>query len=86
MLELRGDFAAALASLQKAVELSESKNGQFLAELANTYFKTGNSTEAIQSAHKALDLAAQTHNEQLAKEVRAALDRFESNRATDKPE
>lgn len=86
VLELRGDFPAALAPLQKAVELSEGKDGRFLAELANTYYKTGRSADAIQSAQKALDLAAQTHDEQLAKEVRAALDRFESDRATDKPE
>jgi len=86
VLELRGDFAAALAPLQKSVELSEGKNGRFLVELANTYDKTGHSDEAIRSAQKALDLAERTHDEQLAKDVRAALDRFEQNHVTDKPE
>jgi len=86
VLELHGDAAGALGPLQKSVELTQSKNGQYLMELANVYDKTGHSAEAIQTAHQALDVAEQSHDDQLTKNVRDALGRFESEPQTAKPE
>jgi Flp pilus assembly protein TadD len=86
VLASRGDFAGAVAPLQKAVELSNGKNGRFLAELANAYYKTGDSVDAVQTAQHALDLAEGTHDDQLGKTVRDALDRYQSEPATAKPE
>ena len=86
VLELHGDAAGALGPLQKSVELTQSKNGQYLFELANVYDKIGHSAEAIQTAHQALDLAEQAHDGQLTKNVRDALGRFESEPQTAKPE
>jgi tetratricopeptide (TPR) repeat protein len=85
-LEAQGEFAAALEPLQKSVELSQGRNGQFLAELANAYSKTGHFAEAIDAAHRALDLAAQAHDEQLEKNTREALDRYEAARAIARPQ
>jgi Flp pilus assembly protein TadD len=75
---LRGDLAGAVASFQKAVELSQGKNWQPLAALADAYDKAGRSTEAVQAARRALDLALQAHDEQLENSLRAILERYES--------
>ena len=83
---LRGDYAGAVAAFQKAVELSEGKDWQCLAALADAYNKTGRSAEAIQSAHQALDLALQQHDEQLEKKLRADLERYERDRAKAQPQ
>jgi Flp pilus assembly protein TadD len=85
-LEAKGEFAAALEPLQKSVELSQNRNGRFLAELANAYSKIGHFAEAIDAAHQALDLAAQTHDEQLEKSTREALDRYEAASAIARPQ
>ena len=85
-LEAQGEFAASVEPLQKAVELSQGRNGRFLAELANAYSKTGHFAEAIDAAQQALDLAAQTHDEQLKKATREALDRYEAASTIAKPQ
>ncbi|MGA7856331.1 MAG: tetratricopeptide repeat protein [Terracidiphilus sp.] len=86
VLESRGDFTGAVAPLQKAVELSEGKNWRGLSELANAYSKTGHSAEAIQFERQALDLAAKEHDEQLAKNLRDVLERYELEGAGAKPQ
>ena len=86
VLESRGDYAGAVAPLQKAVELSQGKNWRGLAELANAYNKTGHSAEAIQSARQALDLAIEQHDDQLAKSLRDALERYELDGAASRPQ
>jgi Flp pilus assembly protein TadD len=85
VLGLRGDFAGAVVALQKCVELSEGKDRRCLAALADAYDKTGRSAEAIQSAHQALDLAMQEHDEQLEKDLRGALERYEHHGAKAQP-
>ena len=85
-LEAKGEFVAALEPLQRAVELSQGRNGRFLAELANAYSKTGHFAEAIDGAHRALDLAVQTHDEQLEKNTREALDHYEAASAIARPQ
>ncbi len=77
VLGLRGDYPGAVAALQKAVELSQGKDWRSLAALANAYSKSGRSSDALQSAHQALDLALQDHDERLAKSLRSDLERYE---------
>jgi Flp pilus assembly protein TadD len=85
VMGLRGDSAGALAAFQKAVELSEGKNWQSLAALADAYDKTGRFAEAIQAARQALDLALQEHDEQLEKNLRGVLERYERDGARAQP-
>jgi Flp pilus assembly protein TadD len=86
VLGLRGDFPGAVAALQKAVELSEGKDWRCLAALADAYNRAGRSAEAIQSAHQALDLALQEHDEELEKNLRNALERYERDAAKAQPQ
>jgi Flp pilus assembly protein TadD len=76
VLEARGDYAGAVVPLQKAVELSKGKDWICFAELAKAYVKTGQSTEAVQSAHQALDEAIREGNQQGAKNMQEFLDRY----------
>ncbi len=77
VLESRGDFAGAVAPFERAVALSKGRDWRCLAELAKVYDKTGHPAEAIQSAHQALDLATQQKNDQAAKNLQDALNRYE---------
>jgi Flp pilus assembly protein TadD len=86
VLGLHGDDAGAVAVFQKAVELSEGKDWRCLAALASEYDKTGRSAEAVQSAQQALDLAVQEHDEQLAKNLRRDLERYERDGAKAQPQ
>ncbi len=86
VLGLRGDFAGAVVVFQKCVELSEGKDRRCLAALADAYDKTGRSAEAIQSAHQALDLAIQDHDEKMEKDLRGALERYEGHAAKGQPQ
>lgn len=79
VLETQGKFAAAVAPLEIAVRLSRNKDWHCLAELAKVYDKTGRSTEAIQLAHQALDLAVQQNNQPAAKILQNALEHYESD-------
>jgi Flp pilus assembly protein TadD len=74
-----GDFGAAVAPLEKSVELSESKNWHCLAELAKAYDKQGKSQQAVELERKAVDLAVQEHNDDLAANLRKILDRYEQD-------
>jgi Flp pilus assembly protein TadD len=85
-LETKGDFAAAVAPLEKAVELSQGKNARFLSELAEAYDKTGRPAEAVKAAQQALDLAIEQHNEQMEKQLRDALDGYRSDAARAVPQ
>jgi tetratricopeptide (TPR) repeat protein len=85
VLKSRGDFAAAVAPLREAVDLSEGKSWQCLAELADAYHQTGRSAEAIQSERQALDLAVQEHDGNLAKKLRGDLDRYQHGGTQDQP-
>ena len=73
----RGDASSAMPMLRKAVELSESKNWRSLAALAEAYYQTGRSAEAIQSARQAVNLALEEHDEQLEKDLRGVLQHYE---------
>jgi Flp pilus assembly protein TadD len=77
VLESRSDYAAALKPLEQSVELGEGKNGHCLVELAKVYAKLGRTADALRTGHKALELAEQQHNEQLATSLRAILASYE---------
>ena len=81
VLESRGDYAAAIAPLEKSVELSQSRNWHCLAELAHAYDNTGRSAQAVEAARKALDLAQQEHNDDLATNLRKLLERYQRDSA-----
>ena len=83
---LRKDYPGAVAAFQKAVDLSEGKDSRCLAALADAYAKTGHSAKAIQSAQQALDLALQEHDQQMEKNLRAALVRYEHDGAKAQPQ
>lgn len=86
VLESRGEFAAAIGPFEKAVELSQNKNGHYLAELAAAYYKAGRSADAIQTAQKALDQALDRNDDHLAKSLMDDLDRYQSGGPTAKPQ
>ncbi len=86
VLESRGDFEGAIAPLQKSVELSRGKNWRSFAELAKAYSKAGHSADAVQSAHQALDLAEQAHDDRAARDLRAALNGYERGGTKAKPQ
>jgi tetratricopeptide (TPR) repeat protein len=85
VMGLRGNFAGALAALQKAVELSEGRDPRCLAALAEAYNRTGHPADAIQSVQRALELALQEHDEQQEKTLRGALERYERDGAKAQP-
>jgi len=84
-LEQRGDFAGAVAPLQKSVDLSEAKNWRCLAELGNAYNKTGHTPEAIQSVRQALDLALQAHQDALARNLQEIIDGYQKDTTKAQP-
>jgi tetratricopeptide (TPR) repeat protein len=73
----RGDYAGAVTAFQKSVELSNGKNPQCLAALADAYDKAGQSAQAVQSARQALELAEQQHDIELQKTLLINLSRYE---------
>jgi len=81
ILESRGDYAAAVAPLQKAVELSEGRDWHSLAELARAYDKTSRPSQAVDAEQKALDLAVEQHNDELATNLRKLLERYQQQSA-----
>ena len=81
ILESRGDYAGAIPPLEKSVELSQSQNWHCLAELAQAYDKTGRAADAVGAEQKALDLALQAHDEDLAANLRKLLERYQQDSA-----
>ena len=79
ILELHGDSLASMSALEKSVDLSESKDWQSLAALAEAYNRAGRSSDAIQLASRAVALAVQSHDEPLQQKLRAALLRYQTD-------
>jgi len=77
VMESEGDFAGAVAPLEKAVELNQGKNARFLAELAKAYDKTGHPAEAVKTAQQALDRATEDHDEKTARDLRTVIATYE---------
>ncbi|HEY1218790.1 MAG: tetratricopeptide repeat protein [Bryobacteraceae bacterium] len=72
-----GNAAAAIPQLEKAVELSGGKDWQCLAALGSAYSLAGRRNEAIETTKRALDLALQANNRELAQSLRATLERYQ---------
>jgi tetratricopeptide (TPR) repeat protein len=70
-------FPEALPQLESANSLSGGQQPAILQMLAAMYSETGEFQKAIATAQKALDLATQQQNEELAKELRGNLARYE---------
>jgi tetratricopeptide (TPR) repeat protein len=76
ILEQANDYPAAIPALQKAVELSGGTNGDYMADLAELFFKAGRRSDAIQEAHDALDKAVQKNDVTLENKLIDQLTRF----------
>ena len=72
-----GNAAAAVPQLEKAVELTGGKDLQCLAGLGTAYGLAGRKAEAIKTTERALDLALQLNNRELAASLRAMLERYQ---------
>jgi tetratricopeptide (TPR) repeat protein len=70
-------FPEALPQLESATSLTGGQQPAILQMLAAMYSETGEFQKAITTAQKALDLATQQQNEELAKELRGNLARYE---------
>ena len=77
VLAMRGDFAGAVPVFEKAVELSEGKDWRCLDMLAGVYAQVGRTADAVRTEKRALDLAAQQHNEKLEQHLASNLARYE---------
>ena len=85
VLELRGDSVQAVTALERAVELTQGKEPRALAALADAYANAGRLTEAIQTAHRALDIALQTHDDGLEKKLRGDISHYALDEQKIKP-
>ena len=79
-LGLAGRFADSIPQLQKAVELSGGQDWQCFDMLGAVYSKMGRPDDAIQAGRRALDLAVAGHDEELVRNLRAKLARYNESR------
>ncbi|HEX7895518.1 MAG TPA: tetratricopeptide repeat protein [Terriglobales bacterium] len=77
ILAARKEFSEALPQFQQAASLSGMQQPAVLQMLAAMYSETGDYSEAINVAQRALDLAQQQHNEQLGSSLRANLNLYQ---------
>jgi Flp pilus assembly protein TadD len=77
-----GNNAAAISQLEKAVQLTESKDWRCLSGLGAAYNVAGRKREAIDVARRALDLALQSGDTEVAANLRATLERYQRGAAT----
>jgi Flp pilus assembly protein TadD len=73
----RGDFAGAAAEFRQAVELGDGQDWQSLAALAHANYKMGLPAEAIKYANQALNIALQKRDEELERNLRSNIERYE---------
>jgi Flp pilus assembly protein TadD len=76
---LRGDYAGALVSFQKAVALSEGKDWRCLDMMAKAYDKMGRYGEAAQAEQHAVELARQQHDAGLEAQLESELRKYEES-------
>ena len=77
VLGQRGDTAKAIETLEAAVNLSEGKNWQFLAVLADLYDRAGRPADAARAVQRAIDLAVAQQNDRAAEGLRGALEHYQ---------
>ncbi len=78
VLAAKGRFADAAAQFEQAAKLSDMREPAILDMLAAMYAETGRYTEAIATAQKALDLAGEQRNTELAASLKSSLERYEA--------
>jgi tetratricopeptide (TPR) repeat protein len=77
-------FVDALPHFEQAVNLSNGRDPQSLEMLAAIYYETGRYPEAVRAARRALEIAVQQHNQDLAAELNARISIYEA--AAPKPD
>jgi Flp pilus assembly protein TadD len=76
-----GSYAEAVPHMEKAVELSGGKEWQSLSMLGAAYFQSGRPADAVQATRRALDVAVRENNEEVARNLRAAIERYERGKS-----
>ena len=77
--ELR-DSEEAIRLAVQACQLTEIENPVYLDTLAMAYAASGRFEEALETAHRALDLAGETARDDLAKQIRIRISLYEQNK------
>jgi Flp pilus assembly protein TadD len=78
VLAAKGRFADAAAQFEQAANLTNMREPAILDILAAMYAETGRYQEAAATARKALDLANEQRNGELAASLKASLERYEA--------
>jgi len=79
-LSLAGRAQEAIPHAQQAVTLSNGQNPLILDLLGRLYAQAGRLPEAIETTRRALDIATQANDQQLARDLRARLSSYEAAR------
>ena len=78
VLAAKGRFADAAAQFEQAANLTGMREPAILDILAAMYAETGRYPEAVATARKALDLAGEQRDAELAASLRSSLERYEA--------
>jgi tetratricopeptide (TPR) repeat protein len=78
VLAAKGRFADAAAQFEQAAKLTDMREPAILDMLAAMYAETGRYAEAVATARKALDLAGEQRNAELAASLKSSLERYEA--------
>ena len=78
VLAAKGAIAEAVPQFEEAAQLSGMQDPVTLEMLAATYSDTGRYAEAVTTARRALDIATQQQNYELAANLRASLTRYQA--------
>ncbi len=81
-----GNAVAAIPHLEKAVQLTGGKDWECLAALGSAYNRAGRGSEAIEATRRALNLALQAHNQEVARSLRATLERYQRGNGNRPPQ
>jgi Flp pilus assembly protein TadD len=63
------------------VDLSGGKDWRSLSMLGAAYFQSGRAADAVQATRRALDVAVRENNAEAAKNLRAAIERYQQTEA-----
>jgi tetratricopeptide (TPR) repeat protein len=78
VLAAKGRFGEAAAQFEQAAKLTDMREPAILDMLAAMYAETGRYAEAVATARKALDLAGEQRNAELAASLKSSLERYEA--------
>ncbi len=80
-----GNPAKAISLAERACELTGNKSSPYLDTLAAAYAAAGRFTDAISTAQKAIQLAADSGQTQLAEQIKGRLELYRAGRAYEEP-